>query len=166
MAYLTFAIVTLFFVLNVPRILLGTYEVTNTWKILRCVENESKYISPLSFYVWDTVSRLLMVVNSSINFLIYCTGSEQFKKEFMDLFVPNCFTCLRNYFTPAKQEPAQMEMKSKSLGKWVSGRNCADKTLVFHFKSLLVKDILFITTRRGFPYAVLFFSFRKSCKKA
>ena len=79
MAYLTFAIVTLFFLLNLPRIALGGYEVSNTWLILRCVAKGSKYLSTLTFYRWDTISRLLMVINSSINFLIYCAGSQQFK---------------------------------------------------------------------------------------
>ena len=35
MAYLTFIIVTLFFVLHMPRILCAAYEVSNTWKIVR-----------------------------------------------------------------------------------------------------------------------------------
>jgi len=47
MAYLTFAIVTLFFLLNLPRIALGGYEVSNTWLILRCVAHGSKYLSTL-----------------------------------------------------------------------------------------------------------------------
>ena len=50
MAYLTFAIVTLFFLLNLPRIALGGYEVSNTWLILRCVAKGSKYLSTLTFY--------------------------------------------------------------------------------------------------------------------
>ena len=79
MAYVTFAIVGLFFCLNMPRFVLGSFEVSNTWLILRCVENKVKYLSTLTFYRWDCISRLLMVVNSSINFLIYCTGSDQFK---------------------------------------------------------------------------------------
>ena len=79
MAYVTFAIVALFFFLNMPRIALGAFEVSNTWLILHCVENGFEYLSTLTFYRWDTVSRLLMVANSSINFLIYCTGSQQFK---------------------------------------------------------------------------------------
>ena len=85
MAYLTFAIVTLFFLLNLPRIALGGYEVSNTWLILRCVAKDSKYLSTLTFYRWDTISRLLMVINSSINFLIYCAGSQQFKVLFIHI---------------------------------------------------------------------------------
>ena len=61
MAYLTFVIVTLFFVLNMPRILCAAYEVSNTWRILRCVEGGEKYLPHFLFYTFDQVSFLLMV---------------------------------------------------------------------------------------------------------
>jgi hypothetical protein len=79
MTYVTFAIVGIFFCLNLPRILVGGFEVSETWLILSCVEAEYEYLPNLTFYRWDAVSRLLMVVNSAINFLIYCTGNDQFK---------------------------------------------------------------------------------------
>ena len=79
MAYLTFVIVTLFFVLHMPRILCAAYEVSNTWKIVRCVNGKVQYMPEMTFYRWDQVSFLLMVISSSMNFLIYCTGSDQFK---------------------------------------------------------------------------------------
>ena len=44
MAYLTFVIVTLFFVLHMPRILCAAYEVSNTWKIVRCVNGKVQYM--------------------------------------------------------------------------------------------------------------------------
>ena len=79
MAYVTFAIVGIFLCLNMPRMLVGGYEVSDTWLILHCVDSDFEYMPSLTFYRWDTVSRLLMVVNSAINFLIYCTGNKQFK---------------------------------------------------------------------------------------
>ena len=91
MAYLTFVIVTLFFVLNMPRILCAAYEVSNTWRILRCVEGGEKYLPHFLFYTFDQVSFLLMVISSSMNFLIYCTGSEQFKVCI--------YTTMNTYFT-------------------------------------------------------------------
>jgi hypothetical protein len=36
-------------------------------------------IAVLTFYKADTVARLLMVINSSVNFLVYCAGSSQFQ---------------------------------------------------------------------------------------
>ncbi len=79
MTYVTFAIVVIFLCLNMPRMLVGGYEVSETWLILQCVEADYEYMPNLTFYEWDTVSRLLMVVNSAINFLIYCTGNQLFK---------------------------------------------------------------------------------------
>ena len=79
MTYVTFAIVGLFFFLNLPRILVGGFEVTKTWIILKCAENNFDYHENLYFFQWDTISRVLCVLNSSVNFLIYCAGSEQFK---------------------------------------------------------------------------------------
>ncbi len=39
MAYVAIVIVTLFVVSNLPRILAGSHEVTNTWLIIHCIEN-------------------------------------------------------------------------------------------------------------------------------
>ena len=64
---------------NLQRIMVAGYEVSQTWLILHCVHNDSEYMPVLPFYYWDSISRLFMVVNSSINFLVYCTGSDQFK---------------------------------------------------------------------------------------
>ena len=82
MAYMTFAIVFSFLSLNLPRIAIGGYEVSQTWLILHCVKAGAEYMPNLTFYYWDEISRLLMVVNSAINFLIYCTGNDQFKVHF------------------------------------------------------------------------------------
>ena len=54
MAYLTFVIVTLFFVLHMPRILCAAYEVSNTWKIVRCVNGKVQYM-PGGFQLLDLI---------------------------------------------------------------------------------------------------------------
>ena len=79
MAYMTFFIVGIFLSFNLPRIVVAGYEVSQTWLILHCVQNGSEYMPVLPFYYWDSISRLFMVINSSLNFLVYCTGSDQFK---------------------------------------------------------------------------------------
>ena len=55
-----------------------------------------------------------MVINSSINFLIYCAGSQQFKDEFFDMFWPKCLDGLRRRFAPseAQQEAAETEAEA------------------------------------------------------
>ena len=96
MAYVTFAIVGIFLSFNLPRIVVAGYEVSQTWLILHCVQNGSEYMPVLPFYYWDSISRLFMVINSSLNFLVYCTGSDQFK---VSLNLPRGIYKLRSTFT-------------------------------------------------------------------
>lgn len=93
MAYIAIVIVSLFVISNMPRILAGAQEVTNTHLIIHCIENKTQYIPSMDFYKLDFVARLLMVINSSINFLVYCAVSTPFKRAFYDLLSPACFFC-------------------------------------------------------------------------
>ena len=52
MAYITFAIVAIFFCFNLPRIVVGGYEVSKTWLILQCVASDAEYMPNLTFYRW------------------------------------------------------------------------------------------------------------------
>ena len=104
MAYVTFAIVGIFLSFNLPRIVVAGYEVSQTWLILHCVQNGSEYMPVLPFYYWDSISRLFMVINSSLNFLVYCTGSDQFK---VSLNLPRGIYKLRSTF---KKEMAEKSM--------------------------------------------------------
>jgi len=51
-----------------------------------------------------------MVINSSINFLIYCAGSQQFKDEFFDMFVPKYLEGLRRRLVPSEQQQREAEL--------------------------------------------------------
>ncbi|XP_059087359.1 FMRFamide receptor-like isoform X2 [Tigriopus californicus] len=93
MAYIAIVIVSLFVISNMPRILAGAQEVTNTHLIIHCIENKTQYIPSMDFYKLDFVARLLMVINSSINFLVYCAVSTPFKRAFYDLLTPACVFC-------------------------------------------------------------------------
>ena len=100
MAYVTFAIVGIFLSFNLPRIVVAGYEVSQTWLILHCVQNGSEYMPVLPFYYWDSISRLFMVINSSLNFLVYCTGSDQFK---VSLNLPRGIYKLRSTYRFTKE---------------------------------------------------------------
>ncbi len=67
MTYVTFAIVGIFFLLNLPRMLVGGYEVSVTWLILHCVEARFEYLPNLTFYRWDAVSRY---TNMFLSFMV------------------------------------------------------------------------------------------------
>ncbi len=79
MTYIAILIVVTFILLNTTRVVLGFFEVADIWLIIKCVEAEARYFKSLAFYKADTVARLLMVLNSSVNFLIYCWASSKFK---------------------------------------------------------------------------------------
>ena len=80
-------IVITFTLLNLPRIVASTLEVTNTNLIIYCVENELRYVPSLNFYKLDFFARLFMVVNSALNFIIYCAVSTPFQVKFFCILI-------------------------------------------------------------------------------
>ena len=79
LAYVTITIVGVFFILNIPRVFMGAYEVSKMYLVIHCAEYRTEYHPEMWYYRSDNVCRLFMVLNSSINFLIYCIGNDQFK---------------------------------------------------------------------------------------
>ena len=47
---------------------------------MRCVEEYDQYIPPLWVMCLESVAHLLVMLNFSTNFLIYCSVSAPFKK--------------------------------------------------------------------------------------
>ena len=57
MAYVAIIIVTLFVVTNLPRVLAGAHEVTNTHLIIHCIENKQvSHSINLNFSYYQDVS--------------------------------------------------------------------------------------------------------------
>ena len=79
MAHITITIVGIFFFLNIPRVFMGAYEVSQMHLVLHCTRYNSEWHPRMWYYRLDNISRFLMVLNSSINFLIYCIKNSQFK---------------------------------------------------------------------------------------
>jgi hypothetical protein len=79
MTYITILIVVVFILLNMLRVILGSLEVADTWVIIKCVKAKVDVSRNLAFYKVDMVARLLMVLNSSVNFIIYCGASKKFQ---------------------------------------------------------------------------------------
>ena len=50
--------------------------------IITCIESGRQYIPSMEFYKLDSMARMFMVVNSSINFLIYCAVSSAFQVSY------------------------------------------------------------------------------------
>jgi hypothetical protein len=78
-SYLAIGIVLTFGMLNLARIVASSHEVVNTNLIIHCVSNKVRYVPTMTFYKLDFVARMLMVVNSAINFIIYCAVSTPFQ---------------------------------------------------------------------------------------
>ena len=78
-SYLAFGIVSTFLVLNLPRIVASSIEVYHSNVILNCIEHNTRYVPTMNYYKLDFFARFFMVVNSAINFLIYCAVSTSFQ---------------------------------------------------------------------------------------
>ena len=74
-------LVLVFLVLNTPRILLGLKEVMELETVKQCFEEGQNYKVSKYIYILDSVARFLVIVNSSINFIIYCLVGQEFRSQ-------------------------------------------------------------------------------------
>ena len=116
------AIVFTFITLNLPRIIATANEIRNLDIIIFCIEKKRDYIGSLLAFQFDLVARTCMIINSSVNFIIYCAMSSAFKvkqsraalhyylstprlialslqKVFCETFCFDCPGCLKNLFS-------------------------------------------------------------------
>ena len=72
-------------VCNFPRVLLDIYEAVNVHQLIACAaKNQEQF----PFWTWISlsVSHFLLVVNSSINVVVYCLLGSKFRNEFLKIF--------------------------------------------------------------------------------
>ena len=93
-------LVLVFLILNTPRLLLGlievnetsvflllfltsyfSFQVTQLTRIEMCYEAGLDYYQEKLTYILDFLARFLVVINCSINFVIYCLVGSQFRTE-------------------------------------------------------------------------------------
>jgi len=79
------SIVISFLVLNLPRLILGLYEISRYEVIRACHEEVGNYMPPEWQVTSDIFCRYLMIISSSINIVIYCWGGKQFKTVLMSI---------------------------------------------------------------------------------
>ena len=81
MTKIAIVIVVTFVLLNMLRLILCFYEVSQMFTLMKCLGENGlgDYQRHLHFNTADHVARLLMVVNSSVNFLIYSFFSKSFQ---------------------------------------------------------------------------------------
>ena len=76
-----FSIVGLFIICHTLRFFLNFYEMIWIHNILACIQAGAKQDFPVWSHVVQEFSRLLLILNSSINFVIYCCFNTKFRNE-------------------------------------------------------------------------------------
>jgi len=74
-------LVMVFLILNTPRIILGVIEVSELTTVERCYEHDLDYHVSKETYILDFLARFLVILNSSVNFVIYCLVGSEFRSN-------------------------------------------------------------------------------------
>ena len=82
LAIVFLVIVSAFFICHLPRIILSIHEMWIVEITIECARR-GKYSFPIWAIIFNKFSHLLLVINSSINCLIYCLLSSKFRKIFL-----------------------------------------------------------------------------------
>ena len=108
-------IVFVFFICHASRIFLDVFEFSNLESIIRCAGPRSVWHPGTWLQALPYVSHLMMILNSSINFIVYCLVGHTFRREL-------CRTLgIRHYLAIPGTEavsriPSRSEMKETGNG--------------------------------------------------
>ena len=75
------AIVLVFLILNIPRLILGIMEVVEIGTVEVCYELGLDYDVGKHIYILDFMARFLVILNSSVNFIVYCLVGSEFRDQ-------------------------------------------------------------------------------------
>jgi hypothetical protein len=76
LALILVCVVCMFFVTNLPRLLLNLYELFNVDEMIACKE---AFFPPTWFICSTSINHLLLVLNCVMNFVVYCCFNDGFK---------------------------------------------------------------------------------------
>ena len=85
LAKIMITIVIIFIIFNIPRMLLFLYEVCTIPNIIECYERKCPYYISSKRWLLDSIIRFLVMLNSSINFIIYCFMGSTFRRTLKEL---------------------------------------------------------------------------------
>ena len=80
-------IVTVFIILIIPKMVLALYEVSTISDIVECYESSCYYYLSPKRWAMDIIIRYLVMLNSSINFIIYCFVGSNFRNTLKQIFL-------------------------------------------------------------------------------
>ena len=87
MAKIMITIVLLFIFLNLPRMFLALYEVSTIPNVLDCYERSCRYHISSKRWLLDCLIRYLVMINSSINFIVYCFMGSNFRRTLKQIIL-------------------------------------------------------------------------------
>ena len=85
LARMMMVLVLIFLILNCPRLFLGLIEVTQLNSVELCYHHNLDYHIKKETYLLDFAARFLVILNSSINFIIYCLTGSQFRQKLLHI---------------------------------------------------------------------------------
>ena len=88
LAMILAGIVIVFCVCHSLRVFLAFYYVSVVERTNQCTEKGEETSHPFRLYIISALNHLMLMVNSSINFIIYCAVGSKFRKVLKDKFFP------------------------------------------------------------------------------
>ena len=92
MAKMMMIIVIVFILLNLPRMFLSIYEIFTIANILECYERHCPYHISKKRWLMDRMVRYMVMLNSSVNFSIYCFVGSSFRSTLRELITKKLST--------------------------------------------------------------------------
>jgi hypothetical protein len=80
LAPILFGVVIVFVCCNSLRVVLNVYDFLDVDAIIECQRNGITRYPPTWVYTLTSVSHFLLMVNSSVNFLVYCVAGTRFRR--------------------------------------------------------------------------------------
>ena len=83
LAKIIMTVVSIFIILTIPKVSLALYEVTTIPDILECHSRKCRYYISSQRWMADSIIRYLVLLNSSLNFIIYCFIGTNFRQTLL-----------------------------------------------------------------------------------
>ena len=108
LARMMMVLVMVFLFLNSPRLVLSLVEVTQLSTVEKCYKLGLDFHIYKTTYLLDFTARFLVILNSSINFIIYCMAGSQFRHKLLTI-LNNVSTHSRKFLPTTKQKTVNLE---------------------------------------------------------